>query len=53
MPVTKEGVSVLYVSHRLDEIFELADRVTVFRDGRHVATNPIGEMSNSPTLCST
>jgi rhamnose transport system ATP-binding protein len=39
------GVSVFYVSHRLDEIFELADRVTVFRDGKHVATAPLGEMT--------
>lgn len=34
----KQGVSILYVSHRLDEIFDLADRITVLRDGRLVAT---------------
>ena len=32
------GVSIIYVSHRLEEIFRIADRVTVLRDGKAVAT---------------
>lgn len=36
----QHGVSILYVSHRMEEIFALADRVTVLRDGRHVKTLP-------------
>jgi ribose transport system ATP-binding protein len=35
------GTSIIYVSHRLNELFGLADRVTVFRDGRHVHTTDI------------
>ncbi|MFM7817070.1 MAG: sugar ABC transporter ATP-binding protein, partial [Verrucomicrobiota bacterium] len=38
----RRGITVLYVSHRMDEIFRLCDTVTVLRDGRHVATEPIG-----------
>ena len=38
-----EGVAVVYVSHRLEEIFALADRVTVFRDGARIATHAIGD----------
>jgi ribose transport system ATP-binding protein len=39
------GVGVIYISHRIDEVIALADRVTVLRDGRHVVTAPISEMS--------
>jgi ABC-type sugar transport system ATPase subunit len=35
-----QGVTCLYVSHRMNEIFRLCDEVTVLRDGRHVATRP-------------
>jgi ABC-type sugar transport system ATPase subunit len=39
------GVSVLLVTHRLEELFGVVDRVTIFRDGRWVATMPISETS--------
>lgn len=34
------GVTIIYISHRMDEIFELADSITVLRDGKHVVTRP-------------
>jgi ABC-type sugar transport system ATPase subunit len=43
----ERGVAIAYVSHRLNEIFALADRVTVLRDGAHVGTRPIGELDEA------
>lgn len=39
-----EGVAILYISHRLEEVYALADRVTVLRDGRLIGTHPIGDV---------
>lgn len=44
------GVGVIYISHRLDEIFALADRVTVLRDGESVGTNPVDELTESQMI---
>ncbi|MGJ4942011.1 sugar ABC transporter ATP-binding protein [Bradyrhizobium sp. HKCCYLS1011] len=41
------GVAVIYISHKLDEIFAIADRVTVLRDGAHVATKPVAETDSA------
>lgn len=39
----RRGITVIYVSHRMEEIFRLCDAITVLRDGRHVATEKISE----------
>jgi ABC-type sugar transport system ATPase subunit len=39
------GVSMLYISHRLDEVFEIADRVTVIRDGEYVTTAVVSQVT--------
>ncbi len=41
----RSGVSLIYISHRLQEIKEVADRVTVLRDGRHIVTSPVSDIS--------
>ncbi|MCM3629902.1 sugar ABC transporter ATP-binding protein [Paenibacillus glycanilyticus] len=41
----KEGVSIVYISHRMEEIFEICDRITVMRDGRTVDTKEIPQTS--------
>ena len=40
-----EGVAIVYVSHRMDEIFRISDRATILRDGRHVVTAPLSEFT--------
>ncbi|GAA5051468.1 sugar ABC transporter ATP-binding protein [Nocardia callitridis] len=42
--LTAQGIAVLYISHRLDEIFEIGDRVTVLRDGAVVETRPVSDL---------
>jgi len=51
--LTNRGVSVLYISHRLDEIFALADHVTVLRDGRHISTRPISDVHRDALIIET
>jgi rhamnose transport system ATP-binding protein len=46
----KSGIGVIYISHRLDEIFALADRVTVLRDGQSVGTNSVNDMNESALI---
>jgi rhamnose transport system ATP-binding protein len=43
----EDGVGIVYVSHRMNEIFEIADRVTVLRDGRSIDTRPISEVTEA------
>ncbi|MDF2801857.1 MAG: ABC-type sugar transport system, ATPase component [Anaerocolumna sp.] len=41
----KQGVSIVYISHKLDEVFQIADDITVFRDGAVVESHPANEMT--------
>ena len=41
--LTTRGVAIVYITHRLDEVYRIGDRVTVMRDGRRIATMPLAE----------
>ncbi|MFN8442130.1 MAG: sugar ABC transporter ATP-binding protein [Caldilineaceae bacterium] len=41
----QQGVAILYISHRMEEVFEIADRITVFRDGKLISSAPRSEMT--------
>lgn len=45
-----EGIGIIYISHRLDEIFTLGDRVTVMRDGEYVITQPVSEVTREDLI---
>ncbi len=42
--LTRQGVAIAYITHRMDEVFRIAQTVTVLRDGRHVETRPAREL---------
>jgi len=46
----RQGVSSIYISHRLEEVSQIADRVTVLRDGKSIVTAPIAQMSQEKII---
>ena len=44
------GIGIIYISHRMDEVFQIADSVTVLRDGHVVGSSPIGEIGRDDVL---
>ncbi len=45
-----QGIGIIYISHRLDEIFTIADRVTVLRDGKNVGERPISQIARNEMI---
>ncbi len=45
-----QGIAILFVSHKLEELFELCERVTVMRDGEHILTRDIQEMNEDSLI---
>jgi inositol transport system ATP-binding protein len=46
----ESGVAVIYITHKMDEVFRISDHVTVFRDGRHVASVPAAELDRQKLI---
>lgn len=46
----ERGVTVIYISHRLEEIFEICDRVTVMRDGEYIVTKDVSEVKRQDLI---
>jgi inositol transport system ATP-binding protein len=46
----ESGVAIIYITHKMDEVFKIADTVTVFRDGKHVATLPAAELDRQKLI---
>jgi len=46
----EQGVAILFISHRLEEVFEIADRVSVLRDGHLIASRPTEEISTEDVI---
>ena len=45
-----QGISIIYISHRLSEIFDICDRVMVLRDGEHIGTRPVTELTRDQLI---
>jgi rhamnose transport system ATP-binding protein len=48
--LVERDVAVLFISHRLDEVFEISSRITVFRDGQHISTRPTVEVTEESLI---
>ena len=48
--LTAQGTGVFYITHRMDELFEIADEVSVLRDGRHIATDRPDNLSRDAII---
>ena len=45
-----KGVAIIYITHKMDEVFKIADDITVFRDGKHIATLPSGQTTRNSLI---
>jgi ABC-type sugar transport system ATPase subunit len=48
--IRDKGIGIIYISHFINEIFDIADRITVFKDGRKVVTFPVAECTKEQVI---
>ncbi len=48
--LTRQGIAVIYISHKMEEILQIADTITVMRDGRHIATRDKDQLDNDQLI---
>ncbi len=46
----KKGITILYISHKLDEIFRIADRATILRDGSYIMTTTVADITKEELI---
>lgn len=46
----EKGVAIIYITHKMDEVFQIADEITVFRDGKHIATVPAAQTNKNSLI---
>jgi inositol transport system ATP-binding protein len=46
----EQGVAIIYITHKMDEVFQIADDITVFRDGQYIATVPAAETNRNSLI---
>ena len=45
-----QGCAIIYISHKMDEVFQITDEVTVFRDGQYIGTDPTSQLTDSKLI---
>lgn len=48
--IRKKGIGIIYISHRMEELFKVADRVEIMRDGKYVTDRPVSEMTTDDVV---
>ncbi|MFV0529457.1 MAG: sugar ABC transporter ATP-binding protein [Lachnospiraceae bacterium] len=46
----EKGIAIIFISHKLEEIFEICDRITVIRDGQHISTHTVDEVTHESLI---